>query len=51
VTAVFNAVPASFQADVRDLRTLIDLLVVAHEAAAYVVGFAGRLDARQKGRS
>jgi hypothetical protein len=51
VTAVFNAVPPSFQAHVHELRTLIDLLLVAHEAAAYVVGFeAGRLDARQKGR-
>jgi hypothetical protein len=44
---VFNAVPPSFHAHVHELRTLIDLLLVAHEAAAYVVGFeAGRLDER-----
>jgi hypothetical protein len=49
VTAVFNAVPPSFQAHVHELRTLIDLLLVAHEAGAYYVGFeAGRLDARKR---
>lgn len=35
------------QEAVRDLRTLIDLLLIAHEAAAYQIGFeAGKLSAR-----
>lgn len=47
VTAVFNAVPSSYQMHVRELRTLIDLLLTAHESAAYQVGFeAGKLEAK-----
>ena len=46
ITAVFNSAPRHMQDAVRDLRTLIDLLLVAHEAAAYQVGFeAGKLAA------
>lgn len=45
VTAVFNSVPLHLQASVTDLRQLIDLLLMGHEAAAYHVGFeAGRLE-------
>ncbi|CAN5877471.1 hypothetical protein BH24ACI5_BH24ACI5_04200 [soil metagenome] len=48
VTAVFNAVPSSLQGTVRELRTLIDLLLVGHEASAYQVGFeAGKIEGRQ----
>lgn len=47
ITAVFAGVPPHLRESVRDLRTLIDLLLTAHEAAAYQVGFeAGRLDER-----
>ncbi len=48
VTAVFNSVPSSLQGTVRELRTLIDLLLVGHEASAYQVGFeAGKIEGRQ----
>ena len=50
ITGVFNAVPRHMQEAVRDLRTLIDLLLVAHEAAAYQIGFeAGKMHATKKG--
>ncbi|HVL66773.1 MAG TPA: hypothetical protein VM364_05870 [Vicinamibacterales bacterium] len=50
ITAVFNAVPRHLQECVRDLRTLIDLLLTAHEAAAYQVGFeGGKLHAQDRG--
>ena len=45
ITAVFKAVPRHLQPAVADLRILIDLLLIGHEAAAYQVGFeAGRLN-------
>lgn len=48
ITAVFNGAPRHLQEAVKDLRVLIDLLLMAHEAAAYQVGFeAGRMDERQ----
>lgn len=34
ITAVFAAVPSHLRESVRDLRTLIDLLLTAHESAA-----------------
>lgn len=44
ITAVFAAVPTHLRQSVTELRTLIDLMLMAHEAAAYVVGFeAGKL--------
>lgn len=46
ITAVFNTVPRHLQGAVADLRILIDLLLTAHEAAAYQVGFeSGKLHA------
>jgi hypothetical protein len=42
ITAVFNAAPPHLRESVRDLRVLIDLLLVAHEAAAYQVGWESR---------
>lgn len=41
ITAVFNTVPRHLRATVNDLRALIDLLLMAHEAAAYQVGYEG----------
>lgn len=42
ITAVFNAAPSHLRESVRELRTLIDLLLMAHEAAAYQVGWESR---------
>lgn len=49
ITAVFNSVPSHLQPSLRELRTLIDLLLMAHEAAAYQVGYeGGKLDAQTR---
>lgn len=56
ITAVFNSVPPNLRPCVADLRTLIDLLLIGHEVAAYQVGFeSGRRveqmrDPRTRGR-
>lgn len=41
ITAIFNSVPSHLQASINDLRTLIELMLIAHECAAYLVGFEG----------
>lgn len=47
MTAVFNSVPRHLRASVNDLRLLIDLMLMAREAAAYHVGYeSGRLTER-----
>lgn len=46
ITALFNNTPSEFHRAIQDLRKLIDLLLEAHEAAAYLVGWeSGRLSA------
>jgi hypothetical protein len=46
LTAIIDSLPAHLQATANELHNLIDLLLTAHEAAAYHVGFcAGQLDA------
>jgi hypothetical protein len=48
-TAALNALPRSQQGAVRELRTRIDLLLMAHEWAAFACGFeAGWLDERAR---
>lgn len=48
IKAVFASVPRSLRDSVGDLHRLIDLMLTAHESAAYQVGFeAGRIHERQ----
>jgi hypothetical protein len=39
VVSLFNATPPEYHRAISDLRALFDLVLIAHEAAAYVVGF------------
>jgi hypothetical protein len=39
ITTLFNHTPPEFHRAIQDLRTLIDYMLIAHEAAAYTVGF------------
>ena len=44
IATLFNTLPSEYHAAIFDLRKLIDLMLEAHEAAAYLVGFeSGRL--------
>lgn len=57
ITALFNHTPPEFHRALTDLRKLIELMLEAHEAAAYLVGWEGgrqherlRVDARGRVR-
>ena len=48
ITALFNNTPPELHPGLRDLRTLFDLHLTAHESASFMVGFAsGRIHERQ----
>lgn len=48
ITAVFASVPSHMRECVRDLRILIDLMLAAHEAASYQVGWASHAAKERK---
>jgi hypothetical protein len=51
LNAIVNSLPAHLRSAAGEMHTMIDLMLTAHEAAAYHVGFeAGKLDADQHDR-